>query len=135
MKDPWWKSLSRILWLALTRIFAPLMALGWPVLIAYGWLQPHALDLDAMRLGGGEVALLIGSASAQRSYIVLPHALTTASVSVVNDASGTPTVTEHPGHAIIVLLLWVIFAYCTWYFWVRAVPKASNQRLERSDER
>jgi hypothetical protein len=131
MNDAWWKSLSRLAWLAFTRIFAPFMALGWPVLIAYGLLQPHAQDFDAMRLGGGNVALLIGSSAAQRSYIVLPRALTTASVSVVNDASGTPTVTEHPGHAIIVLLLWVAFAYCTWYFWIRAVPKASNQRLER----
>jgi hypothetical protein len=119
------------MWLGLTRIFAPLMALGWPVLITYGLLQPHALDLNAMRLGGGEVALLIGSASAQRSYIVLPRVLTTTAVSVVSDGSGTPTVADYPGQAIIVLLLWGVFAYCTWYFWVRAVPRASNQRLER----
>ena len=131
MNAQWWKSLSRILWLAFTRIFAPLMALGWPVLIAYGLLQPHALDLDAMRLGGGEVALLVGSSSAQRSYIVLPRALAKASVSVVKDTLGTPTVTDYPGQAFIVLLLWIFFAYCTWYFWVRAMPKASNHRLER----
>jgi hypothetical protein len=46
-------------------------------------------------------------------------------------ASGTRTVTENPGDAIIVLLVWVASVYCTWYFWVRTVPKASNQRLER----
>jgi hypothetical protein len=131
MDEPWWKSIARILWLAFTRIFAPLMAVGWPVLVAYGLLQPHALDFDAMRLRGGEVALLIGASSTQRSYVVLPRALTTAAVSVVNDASGTPTVIEYPGYAIVVLVLWVVFAYCTWYFWVRAVPKASNHRLEQ----
>jgi len=126
MNDSWWKSLSRIIWLTFTRILAPLMALGWPVLMAYGLVQPNALDLNAMRLGGGEVALLIGSSSAQRSYIVLPRALTTAGVLVVSDASGTPRVSEYPGHAIIVFLLWGVFVYCTWYFWIRAVPGASN---------
>jgi hypothetical protein len=132
MNDPWWKSLSRLMWLALTRILGPLMALGWPLFCAYGLLQPRALDLDALRLGRGEVALPIGSSSAQRSYVVLPRAIPTASVSIVSESSsGTRTVTENPGDAVIVLLVWVASVYCTWYFWVRAVPKASNQRLER----
>jgi hypothetical protein len=99
--------------------------------MTYGLLHPHALDLNAMRLGRGEVALLVGSSSAQRSYVVLPRALGTASVSVVNDTSGAPTVTDYPGLALMVLLVWGVSAYCTWYFWVRAVPGASNQRLER----
>jgi hypothetical protein len=85
MNDPWWKSLSWIMWLALTRIFGPLMALGWPLFYAYGLLQPHTLYLEALRLGRGEVALPIGASSAQRSYVVLPRAIATASVSVVND--------------------------------------------------
>jgi hypothetical protein len=132
MNDPWWKSLSWIMWLALTRIFGPLMALGWPLFYAYGLLQPHTLDLEALRLGRGEVALPIGASSAQRSYVVLPRAIATASVSVANEStSGTRTVTENPGDAIIVVLVWVASVYCTWYFWVRTVPKASNQRLER----
>jgi hypothetical protein len=61
------------------------MALGWPLFCAYGLLQPHTLDLEALRLGRGEVALPIGASSAQRSYVVLPRAIATASVSVVND--------------------------------------------------
>ena len=84
-----------------------------------------------MRLGAGEVALLVGSSSAQRSYIVLPRALTTASVSVVSDASGVPTVSEYPGYALIFLLIWGVFVYWTWRFWVRALRDASNPRLER----
>jgi hypothetical protein len=131
MNDPWWKSLSRLIWLALTRILGPLLALGWPVLSAYGLLQPHALDLDALRPGGGEVALLIGSSSEQRSYIVLPKALSTASVSVVDTSSGTRSVTEYSGLALIVLLVWIASVCCTWFFWVRVVPQASSPRLER----
>jgi hypothetical protein len=95
------------------------MALGWPALIAYGLLHPHTLDLDALRLGRGEVALLIGTSAVQRSYIVLPRALPKASVSIVNHAFGTRSVTEYPGQALAVLLLWTLFAYCTWYFWIR----------------
>jgi hypothetical protein len=131
MNDPWWKSLSRLIWLAFTRIWAPLMALGWPLFAAYGFLQPHALDIDALRLGPGEVAVLVGSSSAQRSYVVLPRAISTASVSVVNDSSGLPAVAVYPGYALVALLVWLGCVYCTWYLWVRAVPGASNQRLER----
>jgi hypothetical protein len=131
MNDPWWKSISRLLWLALTRILAPLMALGWPLCSAYGFLQPHALDIDALRLGRGEAAFLIGSSPTQRSYVVLPRAIPTAAVSLVDDSPGVPTVAEYPGYALIPLLVWLGCAYCTWYFWVRAVPGASNQRLER----
>jgi len=128
MEDPWWKSLARILWLAMTRILGPLLAFGWPVLLTYGLLHPHAPDLDAMRLRGGEVALLIGSSSAQRSYIVLPRAVRTAAVSVVNDSAGQSTASEHPGQAFVVILLWAASVYCTWRFWLRAVPEASNNR-------
>jgi len=96
--------------------------------LAYGLFEPHALDLDAMRVSSGEVALLIGSASAQRSYIVLPRALPTASVSVVNDSSGVPIVTGYSGQAVVVVLLWGASAYCTWRFWFRAMPRASNNR-------
>jgi hypothetical protein len=131
MSGPWWKSLARILWLAFSRVWAPLMAVGWPLLSTYGFFQPHALDLDALRLGRGEVAVLVGSSSAQRSYVVLPRALSTASVSVVDDASGSLVVTKQPGAALTIVAIWIGCVYCTWYFWIRSVPQASNKRLER----
>jgi len=95
------------------------MALGWPALVAYGLLHPHASDLDALRLGRGEAALLIGTSPIQRSYIVVPRALPTASVSTVNHLSDTRSVTEYPGQALVVLILWGLFAYCTWHFGIR----------------
>jgi hypothetical protein len=115
-----------------TRILAPFMAVGWPALITYGLFHPHASDLDALQLGQGEAALLIGTSAVQRSYIVLPRALKNASVSVVNHFSDVGSVAEYPGQALAVLLLWGLFAYCTWYFWIRPLLKAFNTRFERS---
>jgi len=132
MNEPWWRTQSRLLWWTATRILAPFMALGWPALIAYGLLHPHAVDLDALQLGQGEAALLIGTSAVQRSYIVLPRALLNASVSVVNHFSGTRSVTEYPGQAVAVLLLWGLFAYCTWHFWIRPLLKACNNLFERT---
>lgn len=105
MSGPWWKSLARLLWLAFTRLWAPLMAVGWPLLSTYGLLHPHALDLDALRLGRGEVAVLVGESSAQRSYVVLPRALATASVSAVDEASDSLVVTEQPGAALTIMAM------------------------------
>jgi hypothetical protein len=130
MNEPWWRTQSRLLWWTATRILAPFMALGWPALIAYGLLHPHASDLDALQLAQGEAALLIGTSAIQRSYIVLPRALQNASVSVVNHLSGTRSVMVYPGQALAVLLLWGLFAYCTWHFWIRPVLKASSNRFE-----
>src|SRR5512135_1339334 len=77
--DPWWKSLARILWWVLSRPWAVMMALGWPLLVAYGLMSPRAADLNALHLEPDDVALLVGiggSADAgQRSYVVLPRAL------------------------------------------------------------
>src|SRR5258708_33615126 len=85
MKTPWWRSL---LWLLgwFFRLFAPLMALGWPVLAVYGALSPNASDISALKVAPRETAILIGIAGGgsmcdakgcqvpppQRSYLVFP---------------------------------------------------------------
>jgi hypothetical protein len=107
------------------------MALGWPALIAYGLLYPNASDLDALQLGQGEAALLIGTSAVQRSYIVLPRVFQNASVSVVNHMSGTRSVTKYSGQALAALLLWGLFTYCTWHFWIHSLLKTFSNRLER----
>jgi len=107
------------------------MALGWPILGVYGFLHPHALDIEALRLGRGETAILVGTSSAERSYIVLPRAIPTATVSAVNHVSDPPEVREQPGAALVLVAVWVACLYSTWYFLIRPVLPASNQRLER----
>jgi hypothetical protein len=128
VEAPWWKSLSRIVWWIFSRLWAPFMAVGWPALALYGALQPRVSDLDALRLGRAEAAVLIGSASMQRSYIVVPRDLPKASVSLVEDTAGKLTVTEHPGFGLIFLFVWALCVYGTWYFWIRPRRMASNNR-------
>jgi len=119
MEAPWWKTLTRIIWWVFSRLWAPFMAVGWPALALYGALQPRLSDLAALTLRRGEVAVLIGSAAAHRSYIVVPRDLPHAAVSQVDDAAGTFTVIDHPGFAFFVLLVWLSCVYGTWYFWIR----------------
>ena len=119
--DPWWKSLARILWWVFSRPWAVMMALGWPLLVAYGLMSPRAADLDALHLEPDEVALLVGiggsTDAGQRSYAVLPRALTRASVTVVNDGT-PPMVEEIKGALLILLTVWAVCVYLAWrYFW------------------
>ena len=119
VEAPWWKSLARIVWWVLSRLWAPFTAVGWPALALYGALQPRLSDLDALHLRRGEVAVLVGSGATQCSYIVAPRDLPRAAVSQVDEAAGTFTVIDHPGFAFIVLIIWVSCVYGTWYFWIR----------------
>ena len=43
----------------------------------------------------------------RRTYVVMPRALATASFSVVDDSTGSPTITEHPGYAVVFFLVWM----------------------------
>ncbi len=61
MKTPWWRSLRWLLGVFL-RLFAPLMALGWPVLAVYGALSPNSLDIGAHKVAPRETAILVGVA-------------------------------------------------------------------------
>jgi hypothetical protein len=127
MKEPWWRTTSRLLWWTATRILAPFFALGLPVLVAYGLLHPRASDLSALRLREGEVALLIGTSAVSRSYVVLPRSLPSATVSTVDYIFDVPSVRDSPGQALFVVLIWGLFAYCTWYFWIRPLIRDSSQ--------
>ena len=154
MREPWWRTLSRILWWVLTRVFSPLMALAWPVLIIYGFTVPRVVDHTAMHMRHGEVAVLIGTAGGdltaglaslnptcrnpaacslgQRSYVVLPRALSDAAVTAVDDTPAGTVVTVEPGSAILVFLVWAACSYGTWRYVIR--PMASNNRIERTRE-
>ena len=128
METPWWKSSFRIVWWVFSHVWAPLMAVGWPALALYGAIQPRTSDLEALHLGHGEAAILVGSATTRRSYIVVPRDLPRASVSQVEDAAGTLTSTDHAGLGLVVLFVWALCIYATWYFWIRREREASNNR-------
>jgi hypothetical protein len=75
------------MWWITSRIFAPFIAIGLPIMIFYGWLVPNPTDLVALELQRREVPLLIGAGAGgtcsgsrycqdvppQRSYIVIPR--------------------------------------------------------------
>jgi hypothetical protein len=119
VETPWWESSGRIVWWIFSRLWAAFMAIGWPALALYGALQPHPSDLEALHLGRGEAAILIGSAQTRRSYIVVPRDLPRAAVSQVEEAAGTFAVINLPGQGLLVLIVWVSCLYATWYFWIK----------------
>src|SRR5579863_8735044 len=116
-KDPWWKSLGYIVWWLLTRIWAPLMAIGWPALVIYGFLNVRPADMEAIDMKNHELAVLIGESwsgecgenapcvtvRAQRLYIVLPRVLSNAATVEVDEAAGQLKVTDVKGDALVVL--------------------------------
>jgi hypothetical protein len=130
MKTPWWRSL---LWLLkiLLRLFAPFMALGWPVLAIYGVLSPNASDLAALKLGRLETAILIGVAGggaecdargcvaqpSRRSYLKFPRLLVRPSGITVEDGQHSPRVNEQPGAALLVIAAWAACIWGTWRYW------------------
>lgn len=122
---PWWRTLARIVWWLLSRVWAPFMAIGWPILIVYGFCNPNPADMALLRLKGGETTLLIGMAGSetqgQRSYVVLPRALSDAGVMVINDEAQSSMVTEQKGAAVFAFLIWALTLYLTWRFWVRGI--------------
>ena len=122
---PWWRSLARIVWGILSRVWAPFMAIGWPVLIVYGLCNPNPSDMALLRLKDAETALLIGvagnGAQGQRSYVVFPRVMSDAGVVVINDTAESSMVTEQKGAALITLLIWALTLYLTWRYWVRGI--------------
>jgi hypothetical protein len=139
----------RAIWWIFSRLWAPLMALGWPALIVYGAISPRAGDVDAIRESGGEVPLLIGvaggssdcrnsnpcaSSAAHRSYLAFPSALSSAAVTIVEDAPQGVVVSVERGAAIFVLGIWLICIFGTWFYWIRPRVMSSNTSLERTRE-
>lgn len=130
MKTPWWRSL---LWLLgmFFRLFAPLMALGWPVLAVYGALSPNASDIGALKLAPRETAILIGVAGGgsrcdasgcqvqppQRSYLIFPRFFVRPSGFTVENGQDSPRVDEQPAAALLVVLIWIACAWGTWRYW------------------
>lgn len=137
----------RAIWWIFSRLWAPLMALGLPALIVYGAISPRAGDVEAIRESGGSVPLLIGIAggssdcrsaepcvtsAAHRSYLAFPSVLTSAAVTIVEDAPQGVVVSVERGVAILVLGIWLICLYGTWFYWIRPRVMASNTSLERT---
>ena len=138
------------MWWIFSRLWAPFMAISWPLVILYGAMAPREADVAAIRRIAHGVPLLVGQAwggtdcrsnepctviAPQRSYLVFPGVLTNAAVIIVEDKTGGATVTEMPGYALLVLLVWVVCCYGTWHFWIGPFVTASNNRIERTRER
>ena len=144
MNGPWWRTNSRILWWIFTRLWAPLMAIGWPILATYGALSPNSSDVAALKLRGFEAAILIGITGggshcdnnacveypARRSYIVFPRLLTRPSAFEVEDGD-SPRVEEIPGAALICLVVWLACLWGTWRYWVRRIRDGPPSTMKR----
>lgn len=137
---------SGAVWWIFSRLWAPLMAIGWPALVVYGVISPRAADVAAIHQSGGSVPLLIGVAGggsecrnsrlcdflpAQRSYLAFPSAFSSAAITTVEETPRGVVVTLKKGAAIIVLAIWLICLYGTWFYWMRSRVMASNTSLER----
>jgi hypothetical protein len=125
--EPWWKSLAGILWWMFSRVFPPLIAVGFPALAFWGAVETHDPYRDALQLNRREFAILVGTATDRHSYVVLPRNLTRASISVVSETDDTFIVTESAGQMLGVLLLWIVTMSATWLFWFR---RGSQERCD-----
>ena len=139
--------LFRAVWWFYSRLWAPLMALGWPALVVYGATFPRPADVAAIHQHGGGTPLLIGFTTggsvcrnsepcvvspAQRSYLAFPSAISSAAVTTVEDATDGVTVHMERGAALGVIPIWLICVYGTWYYWFRPRGMASNNKLQRT---
>ena len=130
---PWYRSGARIVWWIFSRLWAPFMAVGWPLLAFYGFVHPRTEDLVALNLQRGEHAVLVGVAGSgnfvgresplasndQRSYVVLPRSLVNGAGYLVVDTPSGRTVVREPGAALLIIAIWMACAFGTWYYWVR----------------
>jgi len=134
----WYITLWRIVWWVFSRLWAPLMAVGWPLLALYGAFQPRHDDLAALRLQRGEIAVLVGLGGggstcvnsqpcqvtpSQRSYLVFPRSIRTGAGFVVEDTAPSLTVEQEQGAALLIIAIWILCAYGTWVIYVRK-PRA-----------
>jgi hypothetical protein len=124
-----------------------MMAIGWPVMIVYGLLVPRPDDLQALEIRDNEIPLLVGIAGggrvcrstidcadvpAERSYIVLPRALSNGAVLVVTDIAGGSNAMPEAGGALIVLLVWLLCVYATWRFLIGPLTRHLTMRWSGS---
>jgi hypothetical protein len=139
--EPWWKSLGRVFRWIFGYVFAPMMALGFPILIAYGLMHPRTDDLRALNLSSSEIALLVGvesssghfgatggAAGGGRTYVVIPRAFTDPEIVGITTVNSKSDAQSMEGGAIIVLLTWWACAYATWRFLVVPVSRHLTRR-------
>jgi hypothetical protein len=136
LNAPWLRATAHIFWWLFTRVWAPLMAIGWPLFAVHGALSPHAHDLTALNIGSHQTAVLIGSAGygskcdrsgcveypAERSYIIFPKVLLHPSIFAVEETDPA-RVREEPGAALIAAAVWLACVWATWHYWVRRLLK------------
>jgi hypothetical protein len=144
----WLHTLGRVLWWVTSRVYAPFIAIGLPIMILYGWVVPNQADLAALGLQKHEVAMLVGagaggttcsgsgdcqSVPSQRSYIVIPRVFRDAAVVSVSRTAPTSTTESVSGGALIWLAMWMACTYCTSRVYRRSRGSASNKTLASAE--
>jgi hypothetical protein len=122
------------------------MAIGWPLFAFYSLSHARPADMTALNLKRGEVAVYAGEATggsecqghqpcivipANRSYIIYPRVWSDAAVTIVEDNSGTLTVTKKNGFAVLLVTIWIACWYSTWHYWIRAFLPSKNGRVSQ----
>jgi hypothetical protein len=128
---------KRVFWV-FTRIWVPMMAIGWPILVIYGLANPRPNDLALLDLTANETPLLVGVASSglfkQRSYFLPRRLLKSDGVLVVSEHNGRLSAQPQPGAAFLLLAIWFGCIWASWRFLARRRVTASNKSLERTRE-
>jgi hypothetical protein len=124
-------SLGKTLWWVTSRVFAPFIAIGLLVMILYGWLVANPADLAALSLQKHEIAMLLGAAPSERSYIVIPRVFEDAGVVSVLRTAPVFTSQSNSGAALILLLMWGACAFLTYRYYWR--PRARHLTIGSSD--
>jgi hypothetical protein len=149
MKTHWRKSLVNLITWIFTRIWAPMMAIGWPILVCYGLANPRPDDLAMMNLAAHETALLVGgrfvgkdcaesqaclSTPTQRNYLLPRRIFKNDGVLTISDDSGRLAAEGQPGVAFLLLAVWIACIGMTWRYLVSPLVTASKKSLERTSD-
>jgi hypothetical protein len=136
MRTPWWQSPGNLLFWVLSRIWAPMMAVGWPILVIYGMANPRPDDLAVLNLARSETPFLVGAASdgisGQRSYLLPRRFLKSDGLIIVHDDNGRLTSEPQPGVAFLVIGVWFGCIWASWWFLLRPRFRTSNNSFERT---
>jgi len=136
VKTPLPQSLGKGAFWVFTRIWVPMMAIGWPFLVIYGLANPRPNDLALLNLTANETPLLVGVVSggpfAQRSYFLPRRLLKGGGISVVSDHNGRLSAEAQPATGFLLLAIWFGCIWASWRFLVRRRVTASNKSLERT---
>jgi hypothetical protein len=115
-----------------------MMAVGWPILVAYGMASPRPDDQAVLNLNAGETPLLVGvashGASGQRSYLLPRRILKADGIIIVHDDDGRLSPEAQPGGAFLLLGIWFGCIWASWRFLVGPRVMTSNTSFERTRE-